>query len=222
MPRFIPFILMAVLITACGTSNAGVTPITPLPEATQLVQSTNPTQAIPTATLAQAIEQPIRLTATPRALDLPQGSAQQIAQATDAVIQLTPRQRLAFDAFPVSITFDEFYDGYNIRSGLILSDKLLSLDGQTIMMEGYMAPPLKPELDYFVLTRIKLAFCPFCSTAGDWPDDIALVYMTNQTVTPTTVPIRLVGRLEVGASIDEETGMVSLVRIYATDLEFMG
>jgi hypothetical protein len=121
----------------------------------------------------------------------------------------------------VDIRFDEFYDGYNLRTGLVLSDKLVSLDGKDVVMEGYMAPPLKPELDYFVLTRIRLAFCPFCSTAGDWPDDIALVYLNDQTTQATQYPVRIIGRMEIGASVDSETGMVSLVRIYADELEIL-
>ena len=82
-----------------------------------------------------------------------------------------------------------------------------------------MAPPLKAELDWFVLTRIQLAYCPFCSTAADWPDDIALVYLQDSAIRPTEKPLRLRGRLEVGPAVDPETGMVSLVRIYADKLE---
>ncbi|MCC6616851.1 MAG: hypothetical protein IT320_25485 [Anaerolineae bacterium] len=129
---------------------------------------------------------------------------------------------ITFDESPVSIRFDEFYNGYNLRTGLVLSDKLLSLDGQTVQIAGYMAPPLKPELDYFVLTRIRLAFCPFCSTGADWPDDIALIYLNNDdTTVATDHPMRVTGRMEIGASIDHETGMVSLVRIYADNLEII-
>lgn len=146
----------------------------------------------------------------------------QIAAATDIAIQPTPRSPIVFDTAIVPITFDEFYDGYNLRTGLVLSDKLVSLDGGTVTIDGYMAPPLKPELDYFVLTRVRLAFCPFCSTAGDWPDDIALVYLVDSNTTATDKPVRVTGRMEVGASIDQETGMVSLVRVYAEALEIIG
>jgi hypothetical protein len=31
----------------------------------------------------------------------------------------------------------------------------------------------------------------------------------------------LQGRIEVGASVDQETGMVSLVRVYASDVEVL-
>ena len=134
----------------------------------------------------------------PLIFNLPAGSALAIAQATDAALRPTPRQLLTFAESPVRLTFDEFYEGYNVRTGLILSDKLVSLDGKDVVIEGYMAPPLKAELDWFVLTRIRLAYRPFCSTAADWPDDIALIYLDGDTIRPTEKPLRLHGRLEVG------------------------
>lgn len=229
-------LLAALLTAACAPSTNQLQAITPLPSGTP-VSSPAPTEpatltptmaAEPTATsalaalMAQAPTSDGFPTATPLDNNLVAGQAAAIAAATDAAFVPTPRERVAFDLFPVAITFDEFYDGYNIRTGLLLSDELVSLDGQAVIMEGYMAPPLKPELDYFVLTRIRLAFCPFCSTAGDWPDDIALVYMPDgETTVATERPIRVTGRIEVGMSVDEETGMVSLVRLYVDQLEVL-
>jgi hypothetical protein len=200
-------------ITAIPTNEQAV-PATLAPTLTVAVTEAQPTEAAATAIVQAA-------TATPLSNNLASGGAMEIAAATDAAMLTTPRNRVTFDAFPVALTFDEFYDGYNIRTGLILSDKLLSLDGQSVRMEGYMAPPLKPELDYFVLTRVRLAFCPFCTTAADWPDDIALIYLPDQTTAATLNPVRISGRIEVGASVDQETGMVSLVRIYADTLEIL-
>lgn len=211
--------LGVVLGAVGGCSSAGpaaISAVTPLPAG----PAATPSPA--TATLQpspDAADEQQAATPTPLSLALPAGSALSIAQATDAALQPTPRQRLAFDESPVKLTFDEFYDGYNVRTGLVLSDKLLSLDGQEVVIEGYMAPPLKAELDWFVLTRIRLSYCPFCSTAADWPDDIALIYLAGDTIRPTEKPLRLQGRLEVGPAVDPETGMVSIVRIYATQLE---
>jgi hypothetical protein len=112
------------------------------------------------------------------------------------------------------LRFDDFYSGYSKR-GPEFSDTLQALDGQRVRMEGYMAPPLKPELDFFVLTPMRLAYCPFCSSAGEWPDDIALVYLVADPVRTTERPVTIEGRLELGEKQDPETGMVSLVRIYA-------
>jgi len=126
-------------------------------------------------------------------------------------------EHAAGDATPLS--FEEFYDGYSIREGLLLSEKLRGLDGKRVRIDGYMAPPLKAELDFFVLTRLRLAYCPFCSTAADWPDDIAVIYLLNEPVRTTERPVSVEGTLELGSKRDEETGMVSLVRIYADRYE---
>jgi hypothetical protein len=188
-------------------ANLSATPAPP-------TETRNPSASLPSEPTVTPVATP-----TPIDVNLPAGSALAIAEATDAAMQPSPRQPLTFDEQPVRLTFDEFYDGYNVRTGLVLSDKLLSLDGQEVVIEGYMAPPLKAELDWFVLTRIRLSYCPFCSTAADWPDDIALIYLTSDTIRPTEKPLRLHGRLEVGPAVDPETGMVSIVRIYATKLE---
>ncbi|MFO7632732.1 MAG: hypothetical protein R6W76_09345 [Caldilinea sp.] len=185
-------------------------PTEPTATAAPLVASSSEQRVTPTPTPVEPVE-----------LSTAQGSSLETARATDAAMQPAPRNTMTFDEFPVQLRFDEFYDGYNIRTGLILSDKLLSLDGQEVVIEGYMAPPLKAELDWFVLTRIRLEYCPFCSTAADWPDDIAVVYLADSVIRPTEKPMRLRGRLEVGPSVDPETGMVSLVRIYADKLELL-
>lgn len=62
----------------------------------------------------------------------------------------TPRTPMTFDTRPVRLGFNEFYDGYTLAPALF-SHKLLSLDGQQVAIEGYMAPPLKAELGWFVL-----------------------------------------------------------------------
>jgi len=147
------------------------------------------------------------------------GVAREIAMATDIPMQPTVENQLTFEEDPVPLTFSEFYEGFDLRRGLIFSDKLLSLDGQRVIIEGYIAPPLKPRIDFFVLTRIQLAYCPFCSTDVEWPDDIALVYMPEQRVFSGEYPVRVIGQLEVGSSVDAESGMVSLVRIYMESLE---
>jgi hypothetical protein len=210
--------IISLLLSSCsGTGLSQLSVVTPLPDPAAVALTT------PTAPAAQPASSPVARvsTATPVPLDLnlPAGSALAIAQATDAAFRPTPRQLLTFAESPVRLTFDEFYEGYNVRTGLILSDKLVSLDGKDVVIEGYMAPPLKAELDWFVLTRIRLAYCPFCSTAADWPDDIALIYLDGDTIRPTEKPLRLHGRLEVGPAVDPETGMVSVVRIYASKLE---
>lgn len=117
------------------------------------------------------------------------------------------------------IKFAELYGTITVR-GMEFSPKLLELQGKRVEMLGYMAPPLKPRIEFFVLTRTPLATCPFCSTVADWPPDIVLIYAPkNREVTSVAGPLRVRGRLEVGVKEDPETGFVSLIRIYADELE---
>lgn len=209
------FLLLLVLV-GCGPVVAqNITQVTPLPTGT--VEASAP--PAPTNTALVAADP----TATPTPLDieLPQGSAAAQVMATDIAMQPENKNPVTFDSYPVPIRFDEFYAGFDMRKGLTLTDKLLSLDGKEVVMEGYMAPPLKPQLDWFVLTNIRLEFCPFCSSDADWPMDIAVIYLTSDTLVATQVPVRVHGRMEIGSAVDPETGMVSLVRIYADKISLL-
>lgn len=91
-----------------------------------------------------------------------------------------------------------------------------------MVIAGFMAPPIKPDLDFFVLTRSPMALCPFCSTDADWPDDIVFVRMKGgRTIRPTEKPVQVEGTLEVGSAVDEATGFVSLVRIIADEVRVL-
>ena len=86
-------------------------------------------------------------------------------------------------------------------------------------MQGYMAPPLKPSINFFVLTETPMAICPFCSTDADWPSDIVVVYMDDSvTALPYDQDITVTGQLEVGSYVDGETGFVSLVRLRGAEV----
>jgi hypothetical protein len=94
------------------------------------------------------------------------------------------------------------------------TEKARKLAGKAVEMHGYMAPPLKPEIDFFVLTSLPTAICPFCDAAASWPDDIVLVKLSR--------PVRALaydrlldvsGTLEIGIETDAATGFVSLVRL---------
>ena len=116
---------------------------------------------------------------------------------------------------PTGLKFSELYARTTVR-GVEYSDKLRALQGQQVIMAGFMAPPLKPRLDFFVLTREPMSTCPFCTTAADWPADIVLVIMPRgQELDPTTRGLSVTGRLDWGVKRDAETGFVSLVRLYA-------
>ncbi len=120
---------------------------------------------------------------------------------------------------PAVMKFSELYSKVTVR-GIEFSPKLTGLAGQKVTMTGFMAPPLKPKLDFFVLTKAPMSTCPFCSSAADWPPDIVLVIMPEgRQLDPYMGAIRITGRLEVGIKKDDETGFVSLVRLYADKVE---
>jgi hypothetical protein len=105
-----------------------------------------------------------------------------------------------------SLSFDELYSKFGVL-GLEFSEKVKSLAGQEITIKGFMAPPLKAEAAFFVLTEIPMSICPFCSTDSDWPDNIVVVYLGEK----QTFAAR--GVLEFGSWTDPETGFVSLLRL---------
>ena len=195
---FIAIVLLSVGSGCSSLSSGSIVAVTPLPDKplsapTPTVVETMAETEASAAVLAptsSSLETPA--TPTPLTIDLSKGTSAAIAAATDVAFQPTVEARLLFEESPVPITFDEFYDGYNMRTGLLLSPKLVSLDGQQVVMEGYMAPPLKPDIDWFVLTSVRLEFCPFCSSDADWPSDTAVIYLMNHTIGPTTKPVRLV------------------------------
>ena len=80
------------------------------------------------------------------------------------------RDRRAAAATP-TLKFRELY----VR-GNDLTDKAKSLEGAEVEMIGYMAPPLKPEIDFFVLTKLPMSTCPFCESEAQWPDDLVLAH----------------------------------------------
>jgi len=79
-----------------------------------------------------------------------------------------------------------------------------------------MAPPLKPDATFFVLTSQPVSLCPFCQSDADWPQDIAVVYLRKGAAIPFRTSADLVevwGVLELGSKTDPATGFVSQVRL---------
>ena len=113
----------------------------------------------------------------------------------------------------LKLGFEEMYEGNPIL-GLQFSQKLKSFADKTVSVEGFMAPPLKPEADFLVMTREPVSLCPFCNSDQDWPDNIIVVYLSKkQEFVQPNRPIVVTGRLELGSFTDKETGFVSLVRL---------
>ena len=112
----------------------------------------------------------------------------------------------------VAATRLEFSDLY-VRE-MVLTPTVEALAGQRVEMFGFMAPPLKAEASFFVLTSVPMATCPFCETEAQWPDDIVLV-LTRGIINAVVFnrPILAEGVLDLGFETDPETGFVSLIRL---------
>lgn len=111
------------------------------------------------------------------------------------------------------LTFDDLYGKISVL-GLEYSQKVKTLAGQQAEMSGFMAPPLKAEAKFFVLTEIPMSICPFCSTDSDWPDNIVVIYLDEkQTFVQPGTRIEVAGTLEVGSWTDPETGFLSRLRL---------
>jgi len=109
--------------------------------------------------------------------------------------------------------FGELYKSFG-PLGLEFSDKVKQLNGKDVAINGFMAPPLKAEAAFFVLTEIPMSLCPFCSSDADWPDNIMVVYLSSkQTFVQYNAPIVARGVLEFGSWTDPETGFISQLRL---------
>jgi hypothetical protein len=126
---------------------------------------------------------------------------------------------LSLSAFPAlaaaaeRLSFDTLYKSSGVL-GIQYSERALALRGKPIVIRGFMAPPLKPESTFFVLTREPVSVCPFCASDAEWPVDIIVVYLQG-TLSPVdfTQRLQVEGRLEIGSWTDPQTGFVSQVRL---------
>ncbi|MTH62717.1 hypothetical protein [Paracoccus shanxieyensis] len=118
-------------------------------------------------------------------------------------------------AAPTPLKFRDLY----VR-GRQLTPQAQALNGKQVQMIGYMAPPLKPEIDFFVLTKLPMSVCPFCENEAQWPDDIVLA-LTDAPVDPVryTDLIRASGTFETGFDTDPKTGFVSFIRLRGTEYQ---
>jgi hypothetical protein len=116
-------------------------------------------------------------------------------------------------AAAATLSFDRLYKSRSIR-GLEFSDALLALRGQHVTLTGFMAPPLKAESTFFVLTALPMAICPFCQSDADWPDDIVVVILKAPTAMASGgTRLAVTGTLQVGSNTDAVTGFVSQIRL---------
>lgn len=114
---------------------------------------------------------------------------------------------------PVLLEFADLYKSRTVL-GMAFSDRTTGLAGKSVVVAGYMAPPLKPESEFFVLTRAPVSICPFCSSDADWPADIIVVYLKTSTgFLQDGSPVSVSGVLQMGSKRDPETGFISQLRV---------
>lgn len=98
--------------------------------------------------------------------------------------------------------------------GQVFTSLAQSLDGERVRVEGFMAPPLKADSLFFVLTKMPMAVCPFCEPGGEWPQDILAIYTRRSfDVVSFSSKIVVEGRLMLSDFVDPETGFYSKVRL---------
>ena len=128
---------------------------------------------------------------------------------------IAPRLATAADP-PVSLKMTDLYG-----TPEDFSPKAKELAGKAVTFQGFMAPPLKPDAKFFVLTNVPMAVCPFCAEITEWPEDIVVIYTKSVIdILPFDLKITATGRLDIGPYIDPATGFVSKVRL--SDASYRG
>lgn len=124
-----------------------------------------------------------------------------------ASLFLSITMSIALEANAASLDFSEMYSGAS-SEGLVFSDTLNSLNGSEVTMTGFMAPPLKPSINFFVLTETPMAVCPFCSTDADWPYNMVVVYVNGSVdALPYDQEVTVTGTLDLGSYMDGDTAL---------------
>lgn len=136
-----------------------------------------------------------------------------------ASLFLSITMSIALEANAASLDFSDMYSGAS-SEGLVFSDTLNSLNGSEVTMTGFMAPPLIPSINFFVLTETPMAVCPFCSTDADWPYNMVVVYVNGSVdALPYDQEVTVTGTLDLGSYMDGDTGFVSQVRLLEATVE---
>lgn len=136
-----------------------------------------------------------------------------------ASLFLSITMSIALEANAASLDFSDMYSGAS-SEGLVFSDTLNSLNGSEVTMTGFIAPPLKPSINFFVLTETPMAVCPFCSTDADWPYNMVVVYVNGSVdALPYDQEVTVTGTLDLGSYMDGDTGFVSQVRLLDATVE---
>ena len=115
----------------------------------------------------------------------------------------------AWAAEPPRIRMFELY-----KENMSFSDTARRLAGKPVSIQGFMAPHLKVDSDFFVLSNTPVETCPFCASEDQWIDTIIFVRMKKRKEAANPGDLILVeGKLEIGPQTDAATGFTSRVRL---------
>jgi hypothetical protein len=103
---------------------------------------------------------------------------------------------------------------YDYENNMAFSETAKQLAGTEVEIQGFMAPHLKVDSDFFILSNQPVESCPFCESEDQWIDTIIFVVMRErrEAIDPGTL-IWTRGILDIGPATDEATGFVSRVRL---------
>ena len=125
-----------------------------------------------------------------------------------AALGLLPLAGLARAELPRIRMFELYKDDRSF------SDTARRLAGKVVSMQGFMAPHLKVDSDFFVLSNTPVETCPFCASEDQWIDTIIFVRMRKRKeATQPGALILVEGKLEIGPQTDAATGFTSRVRL---------
>lgn len=118
-------------------------------------------------------------------------------------------------AAPTRIRMGSLYD---YDKDMAFSETANKLAGTEVEIQGFMAPHLKVDSHFFVLSNQPVDTCPFCESEDDWLDTIIFVVMREkQEAINPGILIWTRGILDIGPATDAETGFVSRVRLLDAD-----
>lgn len=112
------------------------------------------------------------------------------------------------------------YNLYSSQDPDGFSDLARAHAGTEVEIGGFMAPPLKAQADFFILSDTPVDICPFCADEDHWIETIIFV-RTRETV-PVVASSRMIkvrGTLDLGSQVDSDTGFVSRVRLLQATFE---
>lgn len=118
-------------------------------------------------------------------------------------------------AAPSRVRMGQLYDYDN---DMAYSQVAETLQGTEVEIQGFMAPHLKVDSEFFILSNQPVETCPFCESEDEWIDTIIFVVMRErQEAIDPGILIWTRGILDIGVALDEATGFVSRVRLLDAD-----